>query len=103
VEQDRRLAMVGKGTMAMILAAAEKAGLIPTRTVTTEYGILREPATYLYPQRSAESARDMVRLMDEPDVAPDGQTYVAVTRTRTTYTETTTDWVPLSGPEENHD
>jgi hypothetical protein len=100
VEQDRRLALVGKGTMAMMLAAAEKAGLVPGHTTVTDYGVLHAPTGSVLVNHTAETARDLVRVLDEPDSTRD---YTAVTRTRTTYTETTTDWVPLSGPEENHD
>lgn len=103
VETDRRLALVGHGTMGMVLAAAETAGLIPKRFVTTEYGALRTPADYVFPQRDAESAINQARIMDEQvrgDKSLPGRV-TAVSRTRTRYPETVTDWAPLSGEENN--
>lgn len=98
VETDRRLALVGKGTMGMVLAAAEKAGLMPPRYVTTEYGAMRTPAGHVFPQRNAEEALDQARIMD---AQLHDHSYVAVSRTRTRYPDTVTDWAPLSGEESN--
>lgn len=100
--QDRRLLMVGQGTMGMMLAAAEKAGLIPKCFVTTEYGALRTPADYVYPQRNAVEALEQARLMNEQvrDTSlPGGVT--AVSRVRTRYPEAVTDWAPLTAEETN--
>ncbi len=97
-EQDRRLLMVGQGTMGMMLAAAEAVGLIPPRTVATEYGVLRTPADFVYAQRGPETAIDQARLMAQRE---DGYTYTPVVRTRTRYPEPVTDWAPLSEEETN--
>ncbi len=96
--QDRRLLLVGEGTLGMMLAAAEATGLIPPRTVTTEYGVLRSPADFVYPQRDAESALDQARLMGQRE---DGYTYTPVSSTRTRFPEPVTSWAPLSTEETN--
>lgn len=99
-EADRRLLMVGNGTLGMVLAAAEKTGIIPAGTATTEYGAQRTPADYAYPQRTAAEAIEQATLLREH--AAEGYAYTPVTRTRTVFADAVTDWVPLSA-EETHD
>lgn len=99
VEQDRRLALVGQGTMGMMLAAAENAGLIPASTREIQYGVETNPGTGVAICHSRERA---VQLTDALTKENDGYTFAAVTRTHTVFTEITTDWAPLA-PEENHD
>jgi hypothetical protein len=99
-EQDRRLLMVGQGTMGMMLAAAEKAGLIPKATAITEYGIASagDPSTVVL-LASLEGAVSHVRELRE--TTPDHD-YRAVSRVHTHYEDTFTEWTPVPMPEENH-
>lgn len=99
VETDRRLIMVGKGTMGMVLAAAEKAGLIPKATTFTDYGIASaaDPSTVIL-LASLEGAVSHIRELDES--IPD-HGYRPVHRTHTHYEDTVTEWSPV--PEETND
>lgn len=99
--QDRRLLMVGQGTMGMVLAAAETIGLIPTPTTFTEYGIASaaDPSTVILlasPEGAASHIRELRETLPDHDYSP-------VARIRTTFADTVTEWATLPAPEENHD
>jgi hypothetical protein len=99
--QDRRLLMVGNGTMGMMLAAAEKAGLIPRATTATQYGIASaaDPATVIL-MASLDGAVSYVKELRE--TTPDHD-YGPVSRVHTYYEDTVTDWAPVPAPEETND
>lgn len=94
IETDRRLVLVGNGTLGMVLAAAEKAGFIPQRSSSTEYGI----ATAADPDivitlASLEGAHDYVRDLDRSNP---GHGYRPVHREHTHYRNTVTAWSPVT-------
>lgn len=99
LEQDRRLLMVGKGTLGMVLAAANAAGLIPASATEVHYGVETTPGFGVALCRSRERA---VALTEALNSENDGYTFAAVMRTHVTFDDRTTDWVPLA-PEETHD
>ena len=83
----------------MMLAAAEKAGLIPKATTVAQYGIASaaDPSTVIV-LASLDGAVSYVRELRE--TIPDHD-FGTVSRDHTYYEDTITEWSPV--PEESHE
>jgi hypothetical protein len=98
--QDRRLLMVGQGTIGMVLAAAEAIGLIPKATAVTEYGIATTTdLSTVVLLDSLDGADSYLRQVREADPAHDHRLVSCI---HTTYEDTFTEWTPVPTPEETH-
>jgi len=89
---DPQLKFVGPGTIADVLQAADKAGIIPAATVTTEYAAdvhrpgLRVQEVGSGTREEVEAFVKVLSPVHEPTL---------LSRTRTTYATKTSEWKPV--------
>jgi hypothetical protein len=90
------LKMVGNGTIADILAAAEALGLIPEQTVSTHFGLdYRSKGGGVFEMNSQKSCED---LNAAASGGQGGVTGPVVSRTVTTYKARYSEWLPVAEP-----